>query len=202
MLISSWDDAIKRFPELKERGDQPEVDAVREYLKTGGILKVADGGTFKITYPTKKVIDERVESLRKQRTYFLRQIQKLRSLEREFMPIRLAFDPVFLKHQVKLLADRDYREAFKHLGFSGPHFLDPKTRKIIKQFMDDPEYRSRVLQALDESPVYRSRKFGSISDVHRSTRKELINRKIDVLQKQVDRLERQITLLNLLKRWM
>jgi len=202
MLISSWDDILERFPDLKGRADHPDVDAIREYLKAGGILKVADGKTFKIVYPSWKMIDERVESLRKQRTYFLRQIQKLRSLERDFMPLRLAFDPVYLKHQVKLIADKKYREAFKQLGFSGAHFLDPKTRKIIKQFMDDPDYRSRVLQALDESPVYRSRKFGSISDVHKSTRKDLINRKVDVLQKQVDRIERQITFLNLLKRWM
>ncbi|HID09627.1 TPA: hypothetical protein EYP13_05330 [Candidatus Micrarchaeota archaeon] len=202
MLISSWNDLVKNFPELARQADRPEVDAIREYLKSGGIIKVADGKDFKIVYPTRKMIDERISALRKQRAYFLKQVQKLRSLERELVPVRLAFDSLYLRHQLKLLADRDYREAFRRLGFSWEHFLDPRTRKIIKQFMDDPDYRSRVLQALDESPVYRSRRFGSISDAYRNTRRELINRKVKVLQKKVEHLERQITMLSLLKRWM
>ena len=202
MLVSSWDDVVKRFPTLGEQADRPEVDAVREYLESGGIIKVADGKDFRIVYPTKKMIDERIAALRKQRAYYLKQIQKLRTLEREFVPLRLAFDPLYIRHQLKLVADREYREAFKRLGFSWAHFLDPKTRKIIAQFMEDRDYRSRVLQALEESPVYRSRKFGSISDAQRNTRKELITRKVDLLQKQVERIERQMTVLNLLKRWM
>lgn len=193
---------MKHYPDLAEQADRPEVDAIREYLKSGGIIKTADGEKFRIVYPTKKMIDDRIASLRRQRTYFIKEMQKLRSLERDFTPIRLAFDPLYMKHQMKLLADKSYREAFKRLGFSWEQFLDPKTRKIIKQFMDDPDYRSRVLQALSESPVYRSRKFGAISDVARNTRRELINKKLQTLQMRVNSIERQITMLTLLKRWM
>jgi len=202
MLISSWEDVVKGYPELAKNADRPEVDAIRQYLKTGGIIKTASDDRFRIVYPTKKMIDDRIATLRRQRTYYLKEINKLKSLERDFTPIRLAFDPLYMKHQMKMLADRKYKEAFRRLGFSWEHFLDPKTRKIIKQFMDDPDYRSRVLQALDESPVYRSRKFGSISEAARNTRHELINRKIQALQKKVDQLDRQITTLTLLKRWM
>ncbi|MDN5358553.1 MAG: hypothetical protein PWP76_396 [Candidatus Diapherotrites archaeon] len=194
---------VKHYPDVASRADQPEVDAIREYLKSGGIIKTDDSAKeFRIVYPTKKMVEDRIAALRRQRTYFLKEINKLRSLERDFTPIRLAFDPLYIAHNVRMLADRKYREEFRRLGFSWEHFLDPKTRKIIKQFMDDPDYRSRVLQALDESPVYRTRKFGTISEAARTTRRELINKKLEVLQKRVRDLEKQITVLNLLKRWM
>lgn len=202
MLISSWDDAVKKFPSLGENVDRPEVKAVKEYLESGGILKVTGGSNFRIFYPTKKMIDKRVSSLRAQRALFTRQIRKLRSLDRESLPFRLAFDPLYIRHQLKMLSDKEYRESFNRLEFSWEHFLDPNTRKIIEQFMDDIDYRLRVLQALKESPVYRSRKFGAISDAYRSARRDLINNKVEALQKQVDRIDREIAVLNLLKRWM
>ncbi len=202
MLVSSWDDLVKRFPDLEESADRPEVDAIRQYLKSGGIIKVADSDRLRIVYPTKKMIDERIAALRRQRTYYVKEINKLRSLERDLTPVRLAFDPLYLKHQLKMLADRSYREAFQRLGFGWEQFLDPKTRKIVKQFMEDPDYRARVLQTLDESPVYKSRRFGSVSEAARNTRREVLNRKIETFQRKVDDLERQITMLALLKRWM
>jgi len=193
---------VKKYPDLAKDADRPEVDAIRQYLKTGGIIKTDDGEKFRIIYPTKKMIDDRITSLRRQRTYYVKEINKLKSLERDFTPIRLAFDPLYIKHQMKMLSNQKYREAFKRLGFSWEHFLDPKTRKIIEQFMDNPDYRARVLQALDESPIYKSRRFGAISEAARNTRREIINKKIQILQRKVDELERQITVLTLLKRWM
>ncbi len=193
---------MKKYPDLAKDADRPEVDAIRQYLKTGGIIKTDDGEKFRIIYPTKKMIDDRITSLRRQRTYYVKEINKLKSLERDFTPIRLAFDPLYIKHQMKMLSNQKYREAFKRLGFSWEHFLDPKTRKIIEQFMDNPDYRARVLQALDESPIYKSRRFGAISEAARNTRREIINKKIQILQRKVDELERQITVLTLLKRWM
>jgi hypothetical protein len=116
--------------------------------------------------------------------------------------VRLAFDPLYIRHSMKMLADRRYRDAFNRLGFTWKHFLDKRTRKIIEQFLDNPEYRKRVLDALDNSPIYKSRAFGSISESARSTRKDVVNKRMELLRKKIRDLDAQITRLALLKRWM
>ncbi len=203
MLVSSWDALVEKYPFLRESADRPEVDALREYVQSGGILRIEDAGDrFRVVYPTKEVIDRRISELRRQRTYFAKELSRFQRIDRELAPVRLAFDPLYMRHSMKMLADSRYREAFKRLGFTWKHFLDKRTRKIIEEFMNNEDYRKRVLQALEESPIYASRSFGAISESVRATRKDLVNRRKDLLEKKIRELDAQITRLSLLKRWM
>ncbi len=202
MLVTSWDALVERFPFLRENADRPEVAALRDYVQSGGILKIAEGDKLRIVYPTKEIVDQRVAQLRKQRTYYAKELSRLHSIDRELAPVRLAFDPLYIRHSMKMLADRKYRDAFNKLGFTWKHFLDKRTRKIIEQFMDNLDYRKRVLDALDNSPIYKSRAFGSISESAQSTRKDVVNKRMELLRKKIADLDAQITRLSLLKRWM
>ncbi len=203
VLISSWDDLVKRFPQLKEREDEPRVAALKAYLFSGGMLRVEErGDSFRVVYPTKEIVDERIAKLSRERTFLLKELNKIKALDRDLSPVRLAFDPLYIKHNLKLIADRKYREAFAKLGFTRDHFLDPKARKIIEQFMDDLDYRKRVLQAIDESPVYRSRSFGETIVARKDARKTVVSARIQRIQHRIDEIDREITTLRLLKKWM
>ncbi len=203
MLISSWSDLVAKFPELEKRADEPHVAALREYLESGGIIRLEEPNKkFVLTYPSKRMIEERIKELRRERDFYAAELAKLKRLHREFSPIRLAFDPLYIRHQMKMLVDRGYREAFSKLGFTWEHFMDPKTRKIIKAFMENPEYRARVLEALEKSPVYKKRKFGTpIMEIKKSTVRSVVSRKMEVVQKKIAKIDRQIVILTLLKRW-
>ena len=202
MLVSSWNDLVKKFPELNERAEDMEVAALREYLQGGGVINVADGEKLKIVYPSRKMIDARIDELKRRRKFFSHQLEKLKRLDREFMPIKLAFDPLYYKHMMRMLMDRKYREAFEKLNFSWEHFMDPRTRKIIQAFMDNEEYRKNVLHALSESPVYKKRRFGSVLDIRRETRHGAIRKRMNILENAIRRLDRQMLVLSMLKRWM
>ena len=203
MLVSSWKDLLSVAPFLEGR-EEPEIQALREYVESGGILRVTvEGGKLRITYPSRRMVEERIRELRRERDFYAAQLAKLRKLHRELSPIRLAFDPLYIRHQIKLMADREYRKAFSKLGFTWEHFLDPKTRKIIKAFMESKDYRERVLDALENSPVYRKRKFGvPLSEIRKKTRAGVVNAKIQAIQRKISKIDRQIVVLTLLKRWM
>lgn len=203
VLISSWEELTKRFPQLKEREDDPKVAALKAYLASGGMLRVEPrGDSFRVVYPTKEIIDERIAKLSRERTFLLKELNKIKALDRDLSPVRLAFDPLYIKHNLKLLADGRYREAFAKLGFTKEHFLDPKARRIIEQFMNDLDYRERVLQAIEESPVYRSRSFGETILARKDARKTVISARAQRLQRRIDEIDREITALRLLKKWM
>lgn len=203
MLVSSWSDLVEKFPELEKKIEEPHVAALREYLESGGIIRVEERNKrLVLTYPSRRMIEERIKELRRERDFYAAQLAKLRRLCRELSPIRLAFDTLFIKHQMKMLADRKYREAFSKLGFTWEHFLDPKTRKIIKAFMENPDYRARVLDAIENSPVYRKRKFGTpITEIKKSTVRTVVSKKIEAVRKKIAKIDRQIVILTLLKRW-
>ncbi len=202
MLVSSWQQLVKAFPQLKEREDGATL-ALRKYLELGGIVKIEKKGkSFTITYPTKQVITQRIKKLEEEKRRYERYLHRLQKTKKEVSQVKLAFDPLFYQHMLKMLADKEYREAFQKLGLDWRAFLHPKTREIIRAFMKNEEYRQRVLEALDESPFYKKRKFGELIEDARQVRDNIAQRKEEVLRKKIKELETEIFVLRQLLRWM
>ncbi len=201
MLISSWEQLVQQFPELKDREDGPTL-ALRKYLELGGIVKVErKGNSIKLLYPNKEILKERIKRLKEEKKRYEEYLHRFKRVERDVLPVKLAFDPLFYEHMMRMLADRKYREDFEKLGFDWRAFLTPRTRKIIEQFIHNPEYRRRVLEALEQSPVYRKRKFGALIEEAKKVSRQVAKRREEIIREKIKKLEQELFILNQLLRW-
>ncbi|MEM3412096.1 MAG: hypothetical protein QW735_00085 [archaeon] len=124
---------------------------ISEYLAIGGIIKRSDSG--EIIYPTRRRLQSQINLLTKKASYFDSQIRFYEKKKKEIRGssiVRIVsskLDLIYWKHIFKLNFDKDYRAAYEELKPPIDKLSDPQIKKIMSYFINNKEYRDRLLEA-------------------------------------------------------
>ncbi len=169
---------IPSLPFTKEK-------AIKVYTKLGGIVKQEQG---KLIYPDKIRIKQQLEAIEKKLSYLNPSIAALEEKQKQLSLInisnffKVASDSLFWKHYLRELLDEDYRKTSKIVSPPIRRINDEKYRKIMKQFLENDEYRKSLLEA-KTSIINESTLSESIEKSIRESKK-LIKIRIDKLKKE------------------
>ena len=172
----------REFPELA-KSDRGRV--IRKYLEMGGVVRIEGG---RVVYPTKKRIREKIREKK----------ELLRKIEEELRPKKLKkkskyLSPVYWRHRIRLALDGNYREAVKKAGLKEDLLETEEGERIVKAFMENPEYRERVIQTVEESVVYKNREFGE--SIRRKYGEKKASLREKVLMEKRERISQEISVL-------
>ncbi len=190
LLVSSVKDLEKIVP-------REEAEELYRYVEMGGFLRIEkQGGKITVVYPSRKMIKERLEELEERRKEIIYQIAKMRRLENR----KRLLDPLRIKHRLLSLIDSEYRELAEKIE-AERLFEDKRGRKIIETLQKNKEYRERLKETLDGSPVYKNRKFGEFVEKIKEVKGTLLNGRLKRLEEARERVEEEIEVLKGLLRW-
>ena len=181
--------------ELEKYVNREEYPQLFEYLSLGGILRLETReGKVVILYPTREMIDERIRELEEKRRIVLEKLRKLRGLKREGRLL----DGLRIRHRILRLLDGEYRELTDKIDVK-ELFENERGRKILDRLQRDKEYRERVREALEKSPVYRSTLFGSFARKTKEMKESLIGESLKKWEEIKERIGREISVLKALR---
>ncbi len=172
-------------------------EKVEKYVKGGGILRLKiEKDSVKIIYPSKQQIKERLSEIREELRRIKREKEKVSSLNKG----SVSLDTLYLRHLLLRMVDRDYKDITDSLDVK--KLLDDKRgRKILEQLQKDREYRERLREAIENSPVYKKSSVGSFIDETRRVKSTLITNKLKLLEKVEKQLKEEEDLLKHLLRY-
>ncbi len=168
-----------------------------EYLESGGILRLEGReGRVRVVYPSKRMIRERLDELKERRKEIIHEMGKIRRMGRKGRFV----DVLKVKHAVLKVFDAEYRELTEKIG-AEKLLEDERGRKIVEELQRSKEYRERLRQALEESPVYRNRKFGDFVERTEEVKGKLLDERLERLEKVLEEVDREMEVLRGLLRW-
>lgn len=162
-----------------------KAKAIKIYTSQGGIVKQEQG---KLVYPDKPKISQQLEAVENKINYLSPSISSLEKKQKELSSINLnnlvkrASDSLLWKHYLRELLDEDYRKASKVVSPPIHRINDEKYRKIVKQFLENEEYRKNLLEA-KTSVISESSLSESVEKSIKESKK-LIDRRIRKLKKE------------------
>ncbi len=168
-----------------------------EYLESGGILRLEGReGRVRVVYPSKRMIRERLDELKERRKEIIHEMGKIRRMGKKGRFV----DVLKVKHAVLKVFDAEYRELAEKIG-AEKLLEDERGRKIVEELQRSKEYRERLRQALEESPVYRNRKFGDFVERTEEVKGKLLDERLERLEKVLEEVDREMEVLRGLLRW-
>lgn len=205
-LYNSILELERSFEEIRKLS-QKEKEAIEHYLKHGGLIKIADKSAFEIIYPSKDIIKKELSRLTPELSSVedkIRQWEKIYKDAENFAKvnkIKKFFVASFWKHTFKEMTDKEYKEDFAKIRLPIDFVVDKDLSKVINTFMKDKDYRSRLIDAVDNSIVYKNRSLGERVVKRANLQKEISKTKLDVLYYRKDKLEQEICLNKTLQKW-
>ncbi len=182
--------------------DSAVLEAIREYVSSGGVIKLESVTPMKIAYPSRNRLKAQLDEVRAKKRKITEEMRNLRRKQEKgkkaLRKIKVIADPLYWKHRIKLLADPGYRKAYETVEMPVAAMTDPKHRKMVEMFVTNPEYRERLVEART-SVIGRSR--GSIREsVEKSDKfkEEVISERLGKLEKELEKYERREKALNTL----
>ncbi len=172
----------REFPELA-RSERGQI--IRKYLEMGGVVRIEGD---RVVYPTKKRVREKIREKK----------EILRKIEEELRPRKLRkknkyLPPVYWRHRIRMALDGSYREAVRKAGIKEDLLETEEGERIVRAFMENPEYRERVIQTVEESVVYKNREFGE--SIRRKYGEKRVSLREKVLMEKRERISREIGIL-------
>ena len=153
-MISNPSDLDNFLPPKWAESFSSRKNAIKVYLKTGGIIKIGEvkGSWPRLIYPTVEKLEAEIKVVEKELDRIERQIKEARKKRKDLentpdKMLRVLFDPLYWKHRVKLLKDPEYREVYE-LVKPPIHLIHrPDWRKKIDIFVKSREYRDKLKEA-------------------------------------------------------
>lgn len=205
-LYNTITELEKSFEEIR-RLSQKEKGAIDHYLKHGGLIKIANKSVLEITYPSKDIIKKELSRLIPELNSTedkINQWEKLHNDAENFAKrnkIKKLLVPTFWKHKLKEITDKNYKEDYAKIKLPIDFVVDKDLNKVINTFIESKDYRSRLIDAVDNSIVYKNRSLGEKVVKKAELQKEISKTKLDVLYNRKDKLEQEICLQKVLQKW-
>jgi hypothetical protein len=184
--------------DLEKYVPREEAEELYKYLELGGILRIEkEEGRFRVVYPTKQMIRDRIKELEEKRKEIKAELNKLSRIKKK----KPSINGTRLKHIVLKRIDKDYRELAEAID-ADRLLRDEKERKIVEELQKNKEFRERLRITLKESPVYKDRKFGEFVEKSQEVKGNLLGGRAERLQIALQRVEEEINILKGIERWM
>ncbi len=125
-------------------------EAIKKYRdEFSGIVEIKDG---KIVYPTPSRLNKILFSLNLEISRLEREIEKIESIikenKEERSTLKKIFNPLYLKHKILILKDREYREIVKSTKGFEEMFYRENGLKLIKKIMEDKKFRKDFIRSI------------------------------------------------------
>ena len=164
-------------------------------MELGGILRI-ETKPLRVIYPSRKIVGERIRELEERRKELIREMAKVRRIKNR----KRLLDPLKIKHAILKAVDPEYRELAEAVEVERL-LEDERGRKIVEELQRNKEYREKVRLTLQNSPVYRNRKFGDFVEKTEEVKGNLIDGRLKRLEEALKKTEREIEVLRRLLKW-
>ncbi len=205
-LYNTITELEKGFEEMR-RLSQKEKEAIDYYLKHGGLIKIANKSVLEITYPSKDIIKKELSKLIPELNSTEDKIklwEKIHNDAENFAKVNKVkkfFVSTYWKHKLKEVTDKDYKEDYAKIKLPIDFVVDKDLNNVINTFIESKDYRSRLIDAVDNSIVYKNRSLGEKVVKKAELQKEISKTKLDVLYFRKSKLEQEICLQKVLQKW-
>ncbi len=125
-------------------------NAIKKYRdEFSGIVEMKNG---KIVYPTPQRLNRILFSLNLEIARLEREIEKIKAIIKENKEERTItkkiLNPLYLKHKLLMLKDKEYREIVKNTKGFEEMFYRENGLKIIKKLMEDKKFRKDFMRSV------------------------------------------------------
>ena len=205
-IFNNIRDLENKYEEIKKLSEEEKLE-ISNYLQEGGILKTTGKEKLELVYPSKEIIQKELNELLPERSKIIEKIElwnKIKKESEDFVKnnkIRKYLDKIFWKHKFKEIFDKEYKEDFKKIKIPIEYIGDKNMKKLIETFIENEEYRAKLIETIESSVVYRNRGIGEKVVKKLSIQKEISKNKLEVLIARKNRLDKRIQIYKLFLKW-
>lgn len=209
-IVSSFDNFIKSNPDLNTESNPERVNALKDYFSFGGFLSMISSGNGwpKLIYPSKQRIVFQLNELDSSRKLFeskLNDWQKKNSEAKNYkktMFFKKFSEPVYWKHLMKTITDKEYKNSTERVKLPVDLVADKKYKAMIETFLNDDEYRRQLIEAFENSVVYKTdKRLAKHASYLQEFRKEMSETKIKELTIKLKSINKNISCLKEIMKW-
>jgi hypothetical protein len=187
-------------------------NALKDYFAFGGFVSLIplSNGSFwpKLIYPSKKRIQFQLNELEASKNLFsskLNDWKKQHSDAKNYKNkifLKKFSEPVYWKHLLKKTTDSAYRNSVERVNLPVDLVADKKYKPMIETFLKDEEYRRQLIEAFENSVVYKKDKRLAKHASHlQEFRQEISDTKIKDLEKKIESIQKNISCLQEIMKW-
>ena len=142
----------------------PRLQALEHYFSRKGIIQVEFAKTKGwpvLIYPPQEKIQLQIDELEQKQKQFSTskrswQLTQLKARTRSAVQhTKKLVDPLFWQHVTKKAVDKEYRDAVLSVGVKSKLIANEKYRPMMDSFVNNPKYRSQLVETVKTSPAYR-----------------------------------------------
>jgi hypothetical protein len=197
----------KKFPKLK---NNDRTKALEVYFNANGVIRAypSEKNWPKLTYPSCFVLEKKLSELKNKKSLFKK---NLGSWEKKYSDaenyhknnqIKKLKEPLFWKHQMKMLTDADYRNDVAQVKLPVHLVSDNKWKPMVKMFVTDLEYRKQLAETVRESIIYKKdKKVAKYADELKDFRMKTSDKQVKDLEKKIEKIDLLEKALKELLKW-
>ncbi len=209
-IISSFENFVNANPDLNTESNSERANALKDYFAFGGFLSMLPSGNGwpKLIYPSKQRIIFQLNELDLSRKLFESKLNdwKKKNSEAKNYKKTIFFkkfaEPVYWKHLMKTMTDKEYKHSTERVKLPVDLVADKKYKAMIETFLNDTEYRRQLIEAFENSVVYKKdKKLAKHASHLQELRKEISETKIKELTAKLESINKNINCLKEIMKW-
>ena len=179
-------------------------EACRAYSGNGGILRTEKG---RLIFPDKDRLIEQMTETAMRKDSLTEQIRFWHRLHRDtassntLTEVARLTDPLYWEHMLKMATEKDYRDAFEKVALPMRHMSDNKYRKIVETFVNNPDYRRRLVEAKTSEMGRAGDTIKESADKNLEFKKKIIEGKLEKLKEERMKVADKLQMLDVLLKW-
>jgi len=179
-------------------------EACRAYSGSGGILRTENG---RLVFPGKDRLVEQMTETAMRRDSLTEQIRFWHRLHRDtassnaLTEVARLTDPLYWEHMLKMATEKDYRDAFEKVALPMRHMSDNKYRKIVETFVNNSDYRRRLVEAKTSEIGLVGDTIKESADKKLEFKRKIIGEKLEKLKKERVKVTDKLQMLDVLLKW-
>ncbi|MFH1664452.1 MAG: hypothetical protein ABH986_06670 [archaeon] len=210
-IISSFQKFAEANPSLNLEENPQRAAALKDYFSFGGfvsMIPLSNGSWPKLIYPSKQRILFQLNELNSSKRLFESKLNdwKKKHFDAKNYKTKVFLkkfsEPVYWQHLMKKLTDKEYSNSAERVNLPVELVADKKYKGMIETFLKDDEYRRQLIEAFENSVVYKKdRRLAKHASHLQEFRREMSETKITELQKRIDLIEKNISCLREMMKW-
>jgi hypothetical protein len=192
-IISDIQTFERMFPNCSN--NEKRKDALIKYFKNNGVIKAYESNKSwpKLAYPNQKIIQKKLSEIKIKKDIYSK---KLADWNKKYSQafnyhsihqLKKIKEPLFWKHRLKLLTDKDYKQDFESVNLPVHLVGDEKWKPMIKMFITDLDYRKQLSLTIKESIVYKNdKKVAKYADEIKDFRLQASDKQIKDIEKKLE----------------
>ncbi len=205
-IFTNMRDLENNYEDIKKLTQEEKV-SLESFLREGGIIKTTGKPKLDILYPNKDIVKKELDELLPERSKTMQKIELWNGIKKESEEFikknkkTKYLKTTFWKHKIKETFDKDYKEDFKKIKIPIEYIGEESMNNLIKEFINNKEYRQKLIETIESSIVYRNKGIGEKVVKKLALQKEISKNKLDVLLARKNKLDDRIKMYKLLSKW-